>query len=85
MPERSQVPAVVMKFAAIGTIVTSPQNQSDPIFPALSNLSNEQFQQFRNGLAQALAEAGFSLALPFQELRDCTTWTQVCIVVAAEL
>lgn len=85
MPNRAGSCDVVMQYGRSQTVVTAPQNVTDPIFPALSDLSTGQFTQFRDGLAQALGAAGFRLDLPFQDLRDCRTWTQVCIVVAAQL
>ena len=72
---------VVMKYGRDSRRFVTPSTPIDPIQPAPSNLSDDDFNGFYFELLGALADANISASVPIKGLRACQIWQHVCILI----
>lgn len=72
---------IVLEFARGSTQFISPNSENDPIVPALSSLTNEQFGSFFFALLAGLSAKGIKAKVPLEMLRHCQNWGNVCVLI----
>lgn len=81
MADLRKICDVVMQYAKSSNRFTPPGDRRDPIQPALSGLGDDGFQEFYRELLGALDAGGISASVPYEGLKNCRIWRDICMLV----
>ncbi len=81
MADLKEICDVVMKYAKGTNRFITPGGRRDPIQPAPASMGDDAFADFYFELLDALAEGGITARVPFEGLKNCRIWRDICMLV----
>ena len=81
MADLQAIANAVLSYATETNRFITPHDVRDPIQPAPSAMAQDVFSDFYFEFLNALANATITASVPFEGLRACRIWRDVCLLV----